>query len=71
MIVTYTMEELSRMADEWEAANPRPEPDWDRAFALAAAQLDPGEVLWIHREECPFDSPECLCLPFRIEKATA
>ena len=72
MVEVYTMEELARYADEWEQASPRPEPDWERAFALAAAQLDDGEVVLIHRAKCPVDEfVDCTCKPFWIRKATA
>ena len=67
-MIVYSAEELARVADEYERATPDQRAalfDRDMAIALAVLQLDVGDRITLHHEDCPVDETEaieCSCL---------
>ena len=66
-MIVYSGEELARVADEYERATPDQRTalfDRDMAIALAVIQLDVGDRITLHHEDCPVDETEaidCAC----------
>ena len=66
-MIVYSAEELARVADEYERATPDQRAalfDRDMAIALAVLQLDVGDRITLHHEDCPVDETaaiDCSC----------